>query len=298
MIMSSATPPRHFQNVYSPGIPINDHTFLRAEGNWHLFHIWMDRNGPRDNVIGHAVSENLRGWREQPDILPKTPAPSWEDHRGANAPYVLAWEGTYYLFYSRYHLADHGKYELQQIGLAKSPDLYHWEKYENNPVFHPASFWCPWEDEISDLFRPGCCRDPHVLRYGDKWILYYVANTRTDRISAVAHAVSDDLIHWEDKGPVLTLPVSDTGTTMCESPCVVHEKDRWHLFVKHGLSTHYAQSETPFAFPTPTPLCASHASEVFSREDQWFISHCDREGLWLARMDFSNHPPQILPLEE
>ena len=86
--MTADTPPDPFKTVYAPGLRINDHTFLHADGKWHLFHIWMSEDGRKDNVIGHAVSNDLLSWQQQPDVLPKEPAPSWEDFPGANAPYL------------------------------------------------------------------------------------------------------------------------------------------------------------------------------------------------------------------
>ena len=191
-----------FECVYAPEVRLNDHSFIRHSGIWHLFHIWLD--DALDNVIGHATSEDLRDWKRQPDILPKEPQPSWESDPGGNAPYVYCWDGLYYLFYSRYHGG------RQQIGLATSTDLFDWRKHPCNPVFHPAPFWCPWEEaERSSQFRPGSCRDPHVIRIGDKFVMYYAAMAREPmNMCAIAYCVSSDLVRWEDRGPVLTMPIS------------------------------------------------------------------------------------------
>ena len=96
---------------------MNDHSFIRHDGVWHCFHIWIG-DPELDKVIGHATSPNLVDWRREPDILPKDPPPSWESDRGGNAPCVFGWDGRFYLFYSRYH---EGR---QQIGLALSDHLF------------------------------------------------------------------------------------------------------------------------------------------------------------------------------
>jgi beta-fructofuranosidase len=284
---------------------MNDHSFIRHNGIWHLFHIWLD--SALDNVIGHATSENLKNWKRQPDILPKDPPPSWESDRGGNAPYVYCWDGLFHLFYSRYREG------MQQIGLATSTDLFEWRKHPGNPIFHPAPFWCPWEEaERSSQFRPGCCRDPHVIRVGNEFIMYYVAMTREPKdICAVACCVSDDLVHWRDKGPVLTMPTSpDIGQCMMESPCVVYARNRWHLFYTQGRGIHHAVGDNPFHYSRPGFFCSAHACEVFmDGEGGWLISNCSKppglshtrdaatKELSLARMAFEKVNPVLCRFE-
>jgi len=291
-----------FTRVYTPGRSVNDHSFLKAGDTWHLFHIWLDAEG--DDVIGHATSRDLRHWTPQPDILPKGPPPSWESHPGGNAPYAFEWDGTYYLFYSRYDGRPHEGYfnrlfhdANQHIGVATSKDLFAWAKHPGNPIFHPAPFWCPWEDVESDQFRPHQCRDPHVMRIDDKFHLYYVAMTREPNVTAVGCAVSDDLIHWSDQGPVVTMPLTWRGTGTCESPGVVQAGRRWHLFFKWGEATQWAVSDSPMHFENPQPLCAAHAAEVFEADGRWRISSCGKGGIQLAQIDLSQSPPRISPLE-
>ena len=287
-----------FSLVYPTTYGFNDHSFLRADGKWHCFHIWL--SAERDRVIGHAISDDLRSWSQQPEILPKPQPPSWEAAKGGNAPYVFEWDGVYYLYYSRYcQINRDGPYRDQQhIGLATSRDLYRWQRYVANPVLTPAPFWSPWEDETSNQYRPKCCRDPHVMRIGDRFVMYYVGMTREPRISAVAHAFSDDLIHWEDAGPVATMEVTTEGTAMCESPCVIEHGGRWHLFFKHGAGTRYGSSDSPFNFPEHELVCPSHAAEVFEWDGDWYMSHCgaDAGGLSLARLDMDTEPPELMPI--
>ncbi|MCC7203442.1 MAG: hypothetical protein IT441_00050 [Phycisphaeraceae bacterium] len=291
----TATPP--FRDVYTPGPNINDHSFIRAGDTWHLFHIWLDAKGPLDNVIGHATSKDLITWQRQPDILPKAPKPSWEWHPGANAPYCIEFAGTYYLFYSRYDWPEGRRHQRQHIGVATSPDLFNWTPCPDNPVFHPAPWWSPWEDADSNQFRPGCCRDPHVIRLGDQFVLYYVALTHKPRVCAIGHAVSHDLLHWEDRGPVLEMGLFEREPIMCESPDVVFQGGRWHLFYTQDLSTWHAVADTPFEFSKPARLVSTHASEVFEWDGRWYMSHCCHGGLSLARIDMSANPPRVFGIE-
>lgn len=301
--MNQLFPNSLFTKVYPTGGRVNDHTLIHDGQRWHLFHIWLTRD--RDDVIGHATSVDLLHWEQHPDVLPKGEGPSWESNPGGNAPYAFAWNGMYYLFHSRYDGRPHPDPfqgplhdNPQHIGLATSRDLFQWDKYPGNPIFHPAPSWSPWEDYESDQFRPHCCRDPHVMRIGDKFVLYYVAMTREPNIAAVAYALSDDLIHWQDQGPVTTVPIRWLGTGMCESPCVVPVGKRWHLFFKHGKWTQHGVSDSPFSFPTVAPFVDAHAAEVFCWKDQWYITHCERDGLYLARVAFANDTPRVVSLQD
>jgi len=289
----------NFTRVYATEMDVNDHSFILDGDTWHLFHIWLDPAG--DNLIGHATSPDLLRWERQPDVLPKDPPPSWEAAKGGSAPYVFAWEGRYYLFYSRYLLiSDTDPYpDQQQIGLAVSDDLFIWQKHPGNPVFHPAPAFSPWEDERANQFRPKACRDPHVMRVGDRFVLYYVAMMRRLGVAQVGHALSDDLLRWEDRGPVATSPVVSEGQRMNESPCVVQHNGRWHLFFMHGLGMRWGISDTPFDFPATALGYHAHASEVFNWGDEWFMSHCGAGygGLGLARLDMGVRPPRLLPLQ-
>ena len=133
------------------------------------------------------------------------------------------------------------------------------------------------------------------MRIEDRFVLYYVAMTREPRVSAVGHAFSEDLIHWEDQGPVFAAPVRDAGTGMCESPCVIHAGGRWRLFFKLGFATYYAVSDTPYRFEDPAPLCVAHAAEVFAGDDGWLISECGVGGVGLARIEFDGDAARLRP---
>ena len=289
-----------FTTVYPTELLINDHSFLLAGDTWHLFHIWYHPDGATGDATGHATSKDLRHWQRHPDVVPKAPAPSWEAARGGNAPYAVAWKGRYYLFYSRYEMTDPDlpSPDRQQIGLAVSDDLFAWKKHPENPIFHPTPFWCPWEDEPkAEQYRPRACRDPHVMRIGDEFVMYYVAMTRKQRVSAVACAVSTDLVHWTDRGPVTTMPISDEGQEMAESPCVVRHAGRWHLFFVHGTAMRWGVSDTPFEFSRTTPEYHAHAAEVFHWGADWYMSYCmGAGGLGLARLDMDQTPPKLEPL--
>src|SRR5688500_13166968 len=90
------------------------------------------------------------------------------------------------------------------------------------------------------------------MRIGDRFVLYYVAMTKIQHYCAVGHACSDDLMHWEDRGPIIAFPTTFRGTGMVESPCVVQGDDgRWWLFYRFNAATWYAISDSPYRFRNP-----------------------------------------------
>jgi predicted GH43/DUF377 family glycosyl hydrolase len=81
-----------------------------------------------------------------------------------------------------------------RIGLAYSTDGIQFIKYPN-PVLFPDT------DDFGIWDQPGGVEDPRVVELPDGMylMLYTSWNRKVARLSA---AVSDDLIHWEKKGPV------------------------------------------------------------------------------------------------
>ena len=80
-----------------------------------------------------------------------------------------------------------------RLGLAKSTDGVHFTKMPQ-PVLYPDN------DDFKQFEYPGGCEDPRLVQRPDgKYIVAYTAwNSKTARLSI---AISDDLIHWEKKGP-------------------------------------------------------------------------------------------------
>ena len=80
-----------------------------------------------------------------------------------------------------------------RLGLAESEDGIHFKKYPE-PVLYPAN------DAFKEYEYPGGCEDPRLVQTEEgKYIVAYTAwNNKTARLCI---AVSDDLIHWEKKGP-------------------------------------------------------------------------------------------------
>ncbi len=304
--------PSPFRLVYQPeGRYVNDHSFVRGpDGRWHLFHIVGPTGRGCYDVdaeisFGHAVSTDLLTWEPRPDVLAVDPASRHETHH-LFAPYVVEREGVYYLFYSGINT----DLKMESMCLATSRDLYTWEKHPHNPVFRPSTSWAEYRPGSGTW---GCCRDPHVLPHPDYgYVLYYVTWIKDThfRLVALGAAVSDNLVSWQDAGPVMIREfASDYSTTSMESPCVVARDGLYYLFYKHRDGTRLAVSDNPLRFTDQEDVAFSpaHAVEVFEAEGRWYMSHCscdlddvehaysDRtKGLWLTGVEWEQDGPRVV----
>ena len=215
---------------YRPeGMSMWDTWYIENEGELHVFYLqWKTPGSKRssldENSIGHAVSKDMIHWQEKPCVLPPGTAP--DDDLQPWTGCVVKHDDLFYLFYTMRSKLDDGK--KQKIGLATSSDLYHWERYGNNPVIEPDSSWYvspeyPASNGIVD------CRDFVVIRHPEKgWIGYFAARVHADELAkgaVVAAAKSNDLIHWGQLPPVF-IPEK---YSIIEVPDVFFLNGKWYL---------------------------------------------------------------------
>ncbi|KST69668.1 hypothetical protein BC008_05255 [Mastigocoleus testarum BC008] len=116
------------------GLPSWDPWIFKDDDIYRLFYLagtpevnsmcWWE-----NSRIHGAISHNLKDWQDLGVILEPEPSNSWESGRLFTG-YTYKENGVYYLFYSGAgkgwpHLMHEG------IGLAKSTDSLHWERYSN-----------------------------------------------------------------------------------------------------------------------------------------------------------------------
>jgi hypothetical protein len=272
-----------FSKIYDPSVGesapwyINDHTIIQGpDGTWHLFGIThQEPAAPEDeDNFAHATAPSLHGpWTKQPFALAVDPTYG-ESHLWA--PYVVKSDGLYYMFY-----AGGGADPSQaEISLATSPDLWHWTRFNGDP-----------------LFRDGFdARDPFITRIGKQWVMYYDATSKpAGGNHVVAYRTSSDLLHWGAARFAFTDPATGTSGGGTESPFVVHYKDYYYLFLgpRGGyVGTDVFRSRDPLHFD-PSQLVghiASHALEVVQDTDgSWWVSAAGWEqgGVYLAPLNWS-----------
>lgn len=189
---------RHLEVFCDPHHYVNDFTVIRAEDQFHLFYTVGQADGrqaedaPRAaREIGHATSSELTSWSIQPRVLAVERGSDTEV--SVRSPVALAVDGGFALFYSA---ASAGGAEY--LRRADSKDLFAWE-HRDDVEFRPNAAWADWSAD-----RPSLCRNATLMRWGDVWVMHYNGRRKRDGALCVAAALSEDLLHWVDAGPVIS----------------------------------------------------------------------------------------------
>lgn len=119
----------------------------------------------RENSILSIFDRNVKSW-EKDSIY---------------QPWLLENDGKFYNFYNAKNMTPEW---CEQIGLATSDDMLHWNRYEANPILRTNP----------DSFDEQFCADAKVYRDGDHWLMLYFGVTNWTASIMVAY--SRDLMHW------------------------------------------------------------------------------------------------------
>ena len=188
--------------------------------DYHVFYLKASRALGDPNrrhfhvTIGHAISDDLRTWREVPDALIVSDEPAFDDYTTWTGSVVRDDDGGWRMFYTGTSRSETGV--VQRIGAASSPDLYSWTKRdgavtEADPRWYEKFGSGQWFDEA--------WRDPWVYRDADGgWHMLITARANTgdaDNRGVIGHATSADLDTWTVQPP---LSASGAGFGQLEVP--------------------------------------------------------------------------------
>ncbi len=234
-----------------------DYYVFKEGDTFHLFYNFGHagpvqdwRGAGNENAFGHATSKDLRHWKHHPSILPAVPG-TWEG-MAVSAPSVVKHDGVYYMVYTGF---DDRWVGMQTIGLATGTDLFHWRRHPGNPVYRAPKAWAKtnpkgWEN----------CRDAHILRYEDEFLMYTMVETKQGE-GAIALASSEDAVNWKDLGPALIT------FEQPESPRVFEHDGTYYMFASSGYGRVLFKSkdpkstaweQVPFNWPANSPEAKKH----------------------------------------
>jgi len=193
------TPPANWLN--------DPNGLIEWNGRYHVFYQYNPA-GPFHNTIhwGHAVSDDLLHWRDEPVAL--TPSPDGPDRDGCWSGCAVDDDGTPTVLYT----GGDGHWQLPCLATADDPGLRRWTKDEENPVIEepPADPDLLGTDDWAVEFR-----DHSVWREGDRWY-QVIGSGLADGGGTALLYTSRDLREWEYEGPLLA--EAGTSGTVWECP--------------------------------------------------------------------------------
>ena len=190
-------------HVTPPANWLNDpNGLIERGGTYHVFYQY-NPGGPYHNSIhwGHATSEDLVHWRDEPVAL--APSPDGPDRDGCWSGCVVEFDGEPTILYT----GGRGRRQLPCLATAADPMLRSWTKERSNPVIEAPP------DDVDVLetehwqaeFRDHC-----VWREDGRWH-QLIGSGLTDVGGTVFRYSSENLRDWRYEGQFLTADRPDAG---------------------------------------------------------------------------------------
>ena len=201
---------KRFQYHFEPekGWMNDPNGLIQFQGIYHAFFQYYPQDtkwGPMH--WGHATSEDLLHWQEQPIAL--APTEVYEDEGGCFSGSAIEKDGNMYLFYTS---VSHALGQTQSLAISR--DGISFTKYKYNPIIRDF----PPEDASKDF------RDPKVFSYEDEYRM--ILGTVYENCGRVLQYRSKDLIHWDYMG---VLYESSDYHDVIECPDLFPLRDKWVL---------------------------------------------------------------------
>ena len=216
--------------LHLPDCWVWDSWYVDDGHRYHAFYLKASRalldpnRRHRRASVGHSISPDLVTWTEVTDALVPADQPAFDDLAIWTGSIVRS-GGEWRFYYTGISRADDGL--VQRIGLATSPELLTWQRYNRNPIVTADHRWYGSRSEGSS--NDEAWRDPWVFQISDGWHMLITARSNTGPVETrgvVAHARSDDGIEW-----TVTEPLAQPGHnfSQLEVNQVVEIDGRWVL---------------------------------------------------------------------
>ncbi|MES3161716.1 MAG: glycoside hydrolase family 32 protein [Halorubrum sp.] len=208
-------------HLTAPANWLNDpNGLIRWNGRYHVFYQY-NPGGPFHNTIhwGHAVSDDLVEWTDQPVAL--SPTPDGPDRDGCWSGCAVDDDGVPTIVYT----GGRGRDQLPCLATADDPELRRWTKHETNPIIGspPSDLDILETDHWRAEFRDHC-----VWRDGGTW--YQLIGTGlADGRGAVLLYTATNLREWSYEGPVLIGPPASGTVWECPELLDVGERQLLHV---------------------------------------------------------------------
>jgi beta-fructofuranosidase len=255
--------------VYSPPGFGLDMWYIREAGVWHQFTLggphpsdfdkrWPPLSQPEreplpyfEQGIYHSTSTDLITWKDEGVILTIGKPDAWDGGKFASGG-VCKHDGVFYLFYPGLRVRPLPDSCSTPIGVARSRDLIHWEKYSGNPVLVP-------DGKHYENTPAANWRDSSLVWDGrsKSWYAVICATAAgagpVETRGCIGLARSTDLLHWEYLPPLVRTPQYTLGP---ELPFLIENGGRWYL--GHSMYGRFYAPDWRRSHPGELPIGGVH----------------------------------------
>ena len=254
--------------------------------------VGSNRDFPDQASLGHAISSDLRNWKELPvAILPGEQGQYDDGHIFTGC--ALRNDNQIYLYYSSNHFD--GERTISGMCLATSTDGINFEKHVENPIIEPdPDLYISKNTPLPDLkyhnWPDVDCRDISIIPdpSGSGWLGYVVMRMKDkDRMNSccIVLCKSLDLVNWQ-----VLEPCCSTDRFICfEVPDVFQLNGRWYMLALTGNI--YGQRARW------SDISIGHGTIVFEADTPYGPFKEIKDNLLLASNDFQGFSVRTLEFD-
>lgn len=257
---------RCYDGLSVPGVKLKDHTLFYYDGYYYVASINVplpEADDTKEQDFIYARTADFCSWDVLGTIL-GIGDPGDPDEFRIWAPYVFHEGDTYYMFYTG---VNRNIAQSTMLATSTNPaDLQSWVRH--GEVFRPDHH----DTVYGGAERWSDNRDPMVLKYNNRYYMYYTSSQEGGGI--VGLAVANDLMGpWQDLGAIL----EGAPGNWPESPFVVAHNDYFYLYYNgsgsdSGQRWHYSFSPFgPWREAVREPI--GWAYDFYYEGDEWLASY-------------------------
>lgn len=277
---------------------IGDVDVVKHEGVYHLFHLTL----PNHDYIAHAVSEDGLTWRRVKNALFIGEPEEWDDdmlwtmHITKDPYRAVGWR----MFYTGLCIQERGR--IQRVGLARSSDLYTWEK-DGSGKYPLRLTGGPYESSINEGRHWVSFRDPFCFQ--DNGQIFLIAAARVKQGPIIRRGCVSLAEEVRENDFEFQQPLYHPGRyDDIEVPNLLRVQGKYYLIasIREDVKVHYWYSEDfegPYKNFYDNVLLpqGNYAARICWDEDRYLVWNFFYKGL-TTNGDHLMAPPKELSVDK